>query len=167
MSLLSTCRYFRGVAEFRGFASLEGSLLWRVSTFNGSLLSELYGILYAIKGMLHLARYIRCLRNSLRFSTQIRLLSVNFSFTYREVTNSRNFLVYRTLATKMTQCKSLITQPKVSKVVESGKGKINWERHARSLCIFLRRGERAAVHMLSSRSTLPEIRDKMAIARAH
>ena len=167
MSLLSTCRYFRGVAEFRGFASLEGSLLWRVSTFNGSLLSELYGILYAIKGMLHLARYIRCLRNSLRFSTQIRLLSVNFSFTYREVTNSRNFLVYRTLATKMTQCKSLITQPKVSKVVESGKGKINWERHARSLCIFLRRGERAAVHMLSSRSTLPEIRDKMAVARAH
>lgn len=153
MSLLSTCRYFRGVAEFRGFASLEGSLLWRVSTFNGSLLSELYGILYAIKGMLHLARYIRCLRNSLRFSTQIRLLSVDFSFTYREVTNSRNFLVYRTLATKMTQCKSLITQPKVSKVVESGKGKINWERHARSLCIFLRRGERAAVHMLSSRST--------------
>ena len=167
MSLLSTCRYFRGVAEFRGFASLEGSLLWRVSTFNGSLLSELYGILYAIKGMLHLARFTRCLRNSLRFSTQIRLLSVNFSFTYREVTNSRNFLVYRTLATKMTQCKSLITQPKVSKVVESGKGKINWERHARSLCIFLRRGERAAVHMLSSRSTLPEIRDKMAVARAH
>ena len=112
MSLLSTCRYFRGgggslsfqvVAEFRGVASLEGSLLWRVSTFNGSLLSKLYGILYAIKGMLHLARYTRCLRNSLRFSTQIRLLSVDFSFTYREVTNSRNFLVYRTLATKMTQ----------------------------------------------------------------
>ena len=97
MSLLSTCRYFRGVA------SLEGSLLWRVSTFNGSLLSELYGILYAIKGMLHLARFTRCLRNSLRFSTQIRLLSVDFSFTYGEVTNSRNFLVYRTLATKMTQ----------------------------------------------------------------
>ena len=94
---------FQVVAEFRGVASLEGSLLWRVSTFNGSLLSELYGILYAIKGMLHLARFTRCLRNSLRFSTQIRLLSVDFSFTYGEVTNSRNFLVYRTLATKMTQ----------------------------------------------------------------
>ena len=71
---------FRVVAEFRGVASLEGSLLWRVFTFNGSLLSELYGILYAIKGMLHLVRYTRCLRNSLRFSTQIRLFSVDFQF---------------------------------------------------------------------------------------
>lgn len=154
MSLLSTCRYFRGVAEFRGPGPFSRRVATLEGLYFGSLLSELYGILYAIKGMLHLARYTRCLRNSLRFSTQIRLLSVDFSFTCREVTNSRNFLVYRTLATKMTQCKSLITQPKVSKVVESGKGKISWERHsARSLCIFLRTGERAAVHMLSSRST--------------
>lgn len=35
MSLCSGGRYisFRVVAEFRGVASLEGSLLWRVSTF--------------------------------------------------------------------------------------------------------------------------------------
>ena len=107
MSLLSTCRYFRGVAEFRGVATLEGLCFQWVVTF---------GILRYIvcdKGYAPLSKIHQVSPEFIAVFDPNSTFKCGFQFHVQGSNKFQEFLVYRTLATKMTQCKSLISQTKL------------------------------------------------------